>query len=268
MRRFFCSLLMLLVVIGSYAQSEVGDGGRFYRMLSDSLRYAGNIAPGRPQLEKDTLSLIDALANPRAKIYEMQWMGQPAYSTMPPSVGLSAGVPVVGWGSGAVAGNVGSAYMPGLMAVNSGSLGVVQTLGSASLYVGGIVNKFGYYFGGVTRQMGVCGRFSYAVSPQVCLTAFGTYYFGKPPVTPGSGLPLQPAIVGFYPTSHFGGYADFKINEHWGVDVGGRTVQRFGTNRYDFEPIANPYYLMNLGGKKVKLSLPVGQILYHIIRSR
>ena len=56
----------------------------------------------------------------------------------------------------------------------------------------------------------------------------------------------------------------YQINETFGVDVGAQAVQQFGTNIYRVEPIVTP--TVKLG--KVKLGLPVGQILHGIIRSQ
>ena len=70
-------------------------------------------------------------------------------------------------------------------------------------------------------------------------------------------------MIGYYGRSTFGGYFDFQINERWGVQTGAQTVQQVGTNRYKAEPIVTPYYRIN---KKVAIGLPVGQILYHILK--
>lgn len=268
MRRYLCFVWLLMTMLSSYARTETGEGGRFYKMLTDSLKYAGSLRPVHFNVEKDTVSYMDVLDKSRLKILDMGWLGRPAYSPMPAGLGFSGDVPVVGWGSGGVVGNLDVVYMPGLMAVNSGSLGVLQTFESGSAYFGGIANKYGCYFGGVTRQLGVNARFTYDLTSALSATLFGVHYFGKTPVMPGSMLPLHPAAVGFYATSRFGGYFDYKFNEHWGVDVGAQSVRRFGSGKYDFQPMADPYYLMGIGEKKVKISLPVGQILYHIIKGR
>lgn len=78
-----------------------------------------------------------------------------------------------------------------------------------------------------------------------------------------NGMPMPPLMLGYYGRSTFGGYVDYHINEHWGVQTGVQTVQQVGTNRYRAEPIVTPYYKIN---KKVAIGLPVGQILYHILR--
>ncbi len=147
---------------------------------------------------------------------------------------------------------------PGLMQIHSGTVGINQNIGRVSLYMGGVANKYGY-FNGLHTQYGVSGNILYQFSPNISFTGFGTYYFGKP-----NGFPLQPSMIGYYGVSNFGGYMSYQFNETFGVDVGAQAVQQFGTNRYYVEPIVTP--TVKLG--KVKIGLPVGQILHGIIRSQ
>ncbi len=146
---------------------------------------------------------------------------------------------------------------PGLMQIHSGTIGINQNIGKLSLYAGAVANKYGY-FNGLTTQYGVAGNIQYQFNPNLSFTAFGTYYFGRP-----NGYPMIPAMVGYYGVSTFGGYMSYQFNNTFGIDVGAQTVQQFGTNKYYVEPIVTP--TVKLG--KVKIGLPVGQILHGIIRS-
>ncbi|MDE5997067.1 MAG: hypothetical protein K2G77_02530 [Muribaculaceae bacterium] len=148
--------------------------------------------------------------------------------------------------------------MPGLMQIHSGSIGIYQNIGNFSLYLGAVANKYGY-FNGLHTQYGVSGNIHYQFSPKLSFTGFGTYYFGKP-----QGYPLLPSMIGYYRNSNFGGYLSYQFNETFGVDVGAQTVQQFGTNLFRVEPIVTP--TVKVG--KVKIGLPVGQILHGIIRSQ
>ncbi len=147
---------------------------------------------------------------------------------------------------------------PGLMQIHSGTIGINQNIGKLSLYAGAIANKYGY-FNGLHTQYGVAGNIQYLISPKISLTAFGTYYIGKP-----KGFPMHPSMIGFYGVSTFGGYMSYQFNETFGVNVGAQTVQQFGTNRYYVEPIVTP--TVKVG--RVRVGLPVGQILNGIIRSK
>ncbi|MDE6178234.1 MAG: hypothetical protein K2F86_03610 [Duncaniella sp.] len=137
--------------------------------------------------------------------------------------------------------------------------------GGAIVASGGIANKYGYPFG-VHTQYGINGAITYQLSPKVSLTAFGTYYFGQPPAMCG-GLPMPPAMIGYYGASKFGGYVDYSGGEHIGVMVGGQAVQQVRTKRYELEPIVTPYIKIGEGKKKVIIGLPVSQVIYGIMKN-
>ena len=170
---------------------------------------------------------------------------------------------IFNWKGGEILATGGIITFPGLMQIETGSIGVNQNIGKFSFYAGAIVNKYGF-FQGLHTQYGVNGSISYQIMPQLSFTAFGTYYFGKPFDMP-NGSRMAPAMAGFYGRSLFGGTLDYQINENWGVEAGAQAVQSIGMKRFEPEPIVTPYYKI---GKKVKIGLPVGQILYHIIRNR
>ena len=165
------------------------------------------------------------------------------------------------WKSGAIVASGSTRSFPGLMLIDSEEFGIYQSAGNFRFHTGGIVNKYGY-FNGLHTQYGLNGGTSYQFTPRLSATIFGEYYFGQPPRM-ANGMPMPPAMIGYYGRSTFGGYFDFQINERWGVQTGAQTVQQVGTNRYKAEPIVTPYYRIN---KKVAIGLPVGQILYHILK--
>lgn len=159
------------------------------------------------------------------------------------------------WNGGMISATGGVASFPGLMQIESGTIGIYQTLGRFTFHAGGKANKYGY-LNGLNTQYGLEGDVTYNISPRLSLSVFGTYYFGSTPAMP-------PAVMGYYGRTTFGGAFDYKINDYWGVKAGVQTVQQLGTRRFEAEPIATPYYKIN---KKVKIGLPVGQILYHILK--
>lgn len=168
------------------------------------------------------------------------------------------------WGNGGVVANGFSATYPGLMKIDSGSLGIYQRIGNLSYYIGGVANKYGY-FKGINTQYGINGSISYQFTPDFSLTAFGAYYFGRPSMM-CNGLPMPPSMIGYYGLSRFGGYFDYRISERFGVKIGGQAVQQFGLNRFEFEPIATPYIKAGTGKRKFRIELPVGQILYNSLK--
>lgn len=167
------------------------------------------------------------------------------------------------WKSGAVIVSGNSAQLPGMMAVDNGSIDVYQAAGNFTFNAGATATKYGY-FRGLHTQYGVHGSATYRFSPALSAVVFGSYYFGRPPVL-GNGLPMTPAMLGYYNRNSFGGYADVAINEMFGVHVGAQMVQRTGTMRYEAEPIVSPY--IRAGRKKnIKIELPVGQIMYNVLK--
>jgi len=182
----------------------------------------------------------------------------PTFSIIPGQASLYS------WGGGGIVAAGGTSVYPGLMHIDTGAISIYQQAGNLTIQAGGIANKYGYPFG-VHTQYGINGAITYRFSPKISLTAFGTYYFGQPPVI-GTGLPMPPAMVGYYGASKFGGYVDYSGSEHVGVMVGGQAVQQVGTQRYEFEPIVTPYIKIGEGKKKVIIGLPVGQVVYGILR--
>ena len=166
------------------------------------------------------------------------------------------------WGNGSIIATGAQTTMPELMQIDNGAIGIFQSYDNISLYLGAEANKYGYYQG-LHTQYGITGKFTYLLSPHLSFTAFGTYYFGGPPTLNG-GLPMQPAMLGYYQRSTFGGYINYRIDERYGILAGGQAVQQIGTNKYQFEPIATPYFKVG----KVVIGLPVGQILNGVIREQ
>lgn len=165
------------------------------------------------------------------------------------------------WKNGEVIATGSSVSYPGMMKIDSGSVGVFQTFGNFNLYLGATANKYGWYRG-LHTQYGVDGSLTYNFAPRWSATVFGTYYFGRAPMMPGGGL-LPPSMLGYFGYNKFGGYVDYDINERFGVMVGGQAVKPTYSTRYEAEPIVTPYVKL---GKKVKVGLPVGQIVNEILR--
>lgn len=160
-----------------------------------------------------------------------------------------------------ILGSAVSNHYTGLMNKDSGFLGVSFGNDRMNFYVGGIVNKYGFY-GGLLRQLGVNGRFTYHLSSPWSFTAFA-YYYGRNrmPIMP-DGSPIPPSMLGYYEVSRFGGYINYSPSERFGIQVGGQVVERMGDrNHYEVEPIATPYIKVGRGKKKIGIGLPVGQIL-------
>ncbi|MCF0202239.1 MAG: hypothetical protein HUK08_02640 [Bacteroidaceae bacterium] len=166
------------------------------------------------------------------------------------------------WLGGVLHGNVYGESLPGLMAIENGQIGINQRIGSLSFSVYGQAVKYGFYHG-MSRQWGVGGSVAYRISPRLSVTLFGSYY--TTPQMAGSMMSMStPAMAGYMQTTTFGGYFDYSFNDYWGVEVGAKTYQSVMTRRFEVQPIVMPYYKL---GRKVKLGVDVGGILYQILRA-
>lgn len=254
-------LLMPLIAFSCFAQSEYGDSlSAELTIAPDSLSYRNmpTLPPAVPH--RDITRHRQNIAyshNPPLFISQ----GDSARLYLPDISFIPGHVSPFSWRSGNIFVSGETTHYPGLMNIDSGAIGVFQRFGDFSLSASGIVNNYGY-FRGVHTQYGLNGNMSYRFSHNISATVFGTYYFGTPPVM-GGGLPISPAMVGYYGASSFGGHIDYRVNDNFGVQVGVQTVQQIGTDHYRMEPIVTPYVKVG----KIGIGLPIGQIIHGLIRS-
>ncbi len=165
------------------------------------------------------------------------------------------------WHNGAFYASGSISRMPGLMQIDSGTIGIKQRNGNFSMYVGAVANKYGNY-GGLHTQYGITGMVHYDFSPKSSITASGTYYFGRPPLMP-NGKPMPAAMIGFYKFSEFNIIYEYQFNETFGLELGARSVPSSVYNqKYELRPVANPTIKI----RDYKLSIPVGEIVYKIVQ--
>ena len=163
---------------------------------------------------------------------------------------------IAGWRNGIIYASGGIGTMPGLMAINSGSINVMQNFGRLTVSVYGTATKYGY-FNGLETSYGVGGELSYRFSDKVNLTLFGAYH---------SSVRLnQPAMAGYANIPHFGGYVDYSFSERFGVEVGAQGYHSMITKRIEAQPIIRPYFKLS---KNNKIGFDIGGILYQMLNSR
>lgn len=160
------------------------------------------------------------------------------------------------WRNGGIFGSGRQESMPGLMAIESGSLILVQQLGRFTFTAHGDATKYAY-FGGLQTSFGFGGSLSYQFSDRVSMTIFGSYY------TPINGG-MTPAMLGYTSIPNFGGYVDYNFSGRWGVKVGAQAYRSSMTNRIEAQPIVMPYYKLS---KHAEIGLDVGGILYNVIKN-
>lgn len=255
-------LALLLSVVPSvcFSQSELNDSISFGANKFEGISSGGGVNPDSISGVKNTEAYHSEYTPALPPLFPYS-LAQPLDLHIPTLHFTPGQSSLFNWNNGAIVASGGTRTFPGLMQIDSGGLGIYQSVGNFSFHAGGIVNKYGY-FNGLHTRYGLNGSISYQFTPRLSATIFGEYYFGQPPQM-ANGMPMPPAMIGYYGRSTFGGYLDFQINERWGVQTGVQTVQQVGTNRYKAEPIVTPYYKIS---KKVAVGLPVGQILYYILK--
>ncbi len=259
-RRHIIAMLIAIIPALCFSQIEKNDSASIGINAADSIRAAAIAKPD---------SISDAMTVPeyRWAYYSAIDVPFPYRSVHPldlhiPDLHFTPGqARLLHWSGGEIIASGGTTPLPGMMLIDNGAAGIYQSAGNFAFYAGGIANRYGYFRGAHT-QYGLNGSISYQFSPRLSATVFGDYYFGRAPLM-ANGMPMPPSMIGYYGRSKYGGYVDFRISERWGVEAGAQTVQQVGTNRYQAEPILTPYYKIS---KKVAIGLPVGQILYHILK--
>lgn len=255
MRHFLLFIILYFPTLG-FGQEIIDDINTKTHVISDSI--SKNY---EPRNLSDSISRADKISSIHEFPMPIAYFDSLMYFQLfsPTKIDTSPGTAVIPlWRNAQFVATGDIRDYPGLMQIHSGTIGINQNLGNLSLYIGGIANKYGY-FNGLHTQYGLSGNIRYNFSPNLSFTAFGTYFLGKP-----NGFPMLPSMIGYYGVSTFGGYMSYQFNNTFGVDVGAQTVQKFGTNKYYIEPIVTP----NVKVGKVKIGLPVGQILHGIIRSQ
>lgn len=253
---------LLLAVIPSvcFSQTELNDSISFGHSKFEGISMEGAVKPDSVSGAKNT-EPYHFEYTPALHTLFPYTLAQPLDLHIPILHSTPGHATMFQWNSGAIVASGDTRSFPGLMQIDSGEFGIYQSVGNFRFHAGGMVNKYGY-INGLHTQYGLNGSISYQFTPRLSATIFSEYYFGQPPRM-ANGMPMPPAMIGYYGRSTFGGYFDFQINERWGVQTGMQTVQQVGTNRYKAEPIVTPYYRIN---KKVAIGLPVSQILYHILK--
>ena len=122
--------------------------------------------------------------------------------------------------------------MSGLMATSTGQLALHQSLGRFQITAVGMANKY------------------WMPAQNTLYTHFG---YG--------GNIIAASMAPYLSTTSYGGFADIRINEHFGSNVGVRRYINPMSGRWTTEPIVTPY--VKLG--KSKMEFPIGNILKTLI---
>ena len=144
--------------------------------------------------------------------------------------------------------------MPGLMDFQTGSLTLHQDFGRLQLSASATANKYWMPMQSTLyTQYGFGGSAAYTISEAVTLHAYGQYYTNNPIV--------GPAFSPYVSTTTYGGYADVRINDYLGSNVGVRRYINPMSGRWTTEPIVTPYIKV----KKSRIEFPIGSLLKTLI---
>ena len=134
------------------------------------------------------------------------------------------------------------------------SLSLHQDFGRLQLSASATANKYWMPMQSTLyTQYGFGGSVAYTVSEAVRLHAYGQYYANNPIV--------GPAFSPYVSTTAYGGYADVRINDYFGSNVGVRRYINPMSGRWTTEPIVSPYIKV----KKSRIEFPVGSLLKTLI---
>lgn len=180
----------------------------------------------------------------------------PQQQTFRPSATFLPGVAAFRlWNGGVIAVSGATGSMPGLMGIEQGRVSFIQSFGNLTATVYASAAHYGY-FRGLQTAYGFGGKLNYRINDRWSLTLFGSYTTALSPLTP--------AMAGYMAAPNFGGYVSYEISDHWGINVGAQATRSLVTNRWEAQPIVEPYYKIN---GNAAIGVDVGGILYNMIRS-
>lgn len=162
---------------------------------------------------------------------------------------------VASWRNGAVVAAASATSYPGMMAVESATLGVVQQAGDFTFSAYGGASKYGY-FRGLSTQWRFGGSARWQFSRRVGVTLFGSYATGA------YRLGMAPGVAEMLDMPSFGGYFSWDIAGNFGIDMGA-AAHRTNLSQWEVRPIVAPYYKVG----DAKISVDVGGIVYELLRN-
>lgn len=157
------------------------------------------------------------------------------------------------WNGGAFGASRTVEWLPGLMAVESGSFSVGQTLGPVTFRAFASATHYGTMMG-MTRTLGFGGSLTYTFSPRVSMTLYGAWHTSPAFATA--------AMAGYMEVPSFGGFVDYRFADHWGVKAGFQSYRSMLDNHWHTQPSLTPYYRTSSGAE---IGVDVGSIIYNLI---
>lgn len=160
---------------------------------------------------------------------------------------------VARWHGGALGASRTEEWLPGLMALESGSFSASQSLGPVTLSAFASATHYGTLMG-MTRTLGFGGLLTYTFSPRLSITLYGAWHWSPTFATA--------AMAGYMEVPSFGGFVDYRFADHWGVKAGFQSYRSMLDNHWHAQPSLTPYYRTASGAE---IGVDIGSIIYNLI---
>lgn len=219
----FSMLLLLLTVVLSLSAQE---------------RFRGDTLPVRGELSSPVLPLKDELLALPASSSVQPLVGRYGLAGAPPAVSPYA-LPRLSQLSPAFPLPVDAVSLqrvvPGLVDERAVSIGKGFAAGPLFFYGGSSLTRMGSSFGGSFTQPAVNGSLGLRVNSWLTVGGYGQY-------APGLNAAALPLYAPLAPQSRYGGFADIKFSEHWGIHIEyGRELNPF-TGKWETRRTVSPMY--------------------------
>ncbi len=157
------------------------------------------------------------------------------------------------WHGGHLDINGATNQMPGLMDYQTGSFTLHQDFGRLQLSASATANKYWMPMQSTLyTQYSFSGSAAYSISEAVTLHAYGQYYANNPIV--------GPAFSPYVSTTTYGAYADIRLSDRFGSNIGVRRYINPMSGQWTTSPIVTPYFRVGKRNKVV-IGLPLGELL-------
>lgn len=145
--RYICLLIILLAgfPMRCFSQSEVLDSITVRDIEMDSVRMESDMENGGLAATVSSLTKSGMYYAAMHRLLDDKTLGLdlrlPDFQFTPGQASL------IHWNSGGIVAGGSITPFPGMMQLESGSLGLYQSAGNFTFYAGGMVNKYGYFNG-------------------------------------------------------------------------------------------------------------------------
>ena len=143
-REHLLALLLAVIPLACFSQTELNDSISFMQNKFEGVNMEGVIKPDSLSSVKITESYYYEYAPALRPLFPYT-LAQPLDLQIPDFNFTRGHASLFNWNSGAIVASGGTRSFPGLMQIDSGTLGICQSVGNFTFHAGGIVNKYVYF---------------------------------------------------------------------------------------------------------------------------